>query len=112
MFQMMGVFAEFERAIIQERVHAGLARAKSEGKRLGRPPISPELENAIREALNKPGRTEGMRKIAERWSVPGGRPKVSNCKLSGPMATSAAAGARQILKTGLIVAWLGLVGLA
>jgi DNA invertase Pin-like site-specific DNA recombinase len=37
MFQMMGVFAEFERAIIQERVRAGLARAKSEGKRLGRP---------------------------------------------------------------------------
>jgi hypothetical protein len=70
------------------------------------------LENAIREALNKPGRTEGMRKIAERWSVPGGRPKVSNCKLSGPMATSAAAGARQILKTGLIVAWLGLVGVS
>jgi DNA invertase Pin-like site-specific DNA recombinase len=38
MFQMMGVFAEFERAIIQERVRAGLARARSEGKRLGRPP--------------------------------------------------------------------------
>jgi len=37
MFQMMGVFAEFERAMIQERVRAGLARAKSEGKRLGRP---------------------------------------------------------------------------
>ena len=36
MFQMMGVSAEFERAIIQERVRAGLARAKSEGKRLGR----------------------------------------------------------------------------
>ena len=46
MFQMMGVFAEFERAIIQERVRAGLARAKSEGKRLGRPPIVPELETA------------------------------------------------------------------
>jgi hypothetical protein len=28
MFQMLGVFAEFERAIIQERVRAGLARAK------------------------------------------------------------------------------------
>ena len=27
MFQMMGVFAEFERAMIQERVRAGLARA-------------------------------------------------------------------------------------
>ena len=31
MFQMMGVFAEFERAMIQERVRAGLARAKARG---------------------------------------------------------------------------------
>jgi DNA invertase Pin-like site-specific DNA recombinase len=31
LFQMMGVFAEFERAMIQERVRAGLARARSEG---------------------------------------------------------------------------------
>ena len=45
MFQMMGVFAEFERAMIQERVRAGLARARSEGKRLGRPPIASALEN-------------------------------------------------------------------
>ena len=37
MFQMMGVFAEFERAMIQERVRAGLARARDEGTRLGRP---------------------------------------------------------------------------
>ena len=37
MFQMMGVFAEFERAIIVERVRAGLARARADGKRLGRP---------------------------------------------------------------------------
>jgi DNA invertase Pin-like site-specific DNA recombinase len=36
MFQMMGVFAEFERAITQERIRAGLARARSEDKRLGR----------------------------------------------------------------------------
>jgi len=35
MFQMMGVFAEFERAMIAERVRAGLARARGEGKRLG-----------------------------------------------------------------------------
>ena len=33
MFQMMGVFAEFERAMIAERVRAGLRRAKDEGKR-------------------------------------------------------------------------------
>ena len=32
MFQMMGVFAEFERAMIQERVHAGLARARADRK--------------------------------------------------------------------------------
>jgi DNA invertase Pin-like site-specific DNA recombinase len=69
LFQMMGVFAEFERAIIQERVRAGLRRAKSEGKRLGRPPISPELEERVRKALNQPGRTEGVRKIAQRFGI-------------------------------------------
>ena len=68
MFQMMGVFAEFERSIIQERVRAGLARAKSEGKRLGRPPIAPDLEKRIREALSKPGRP-GVRVIAEQFGV-------------------------------------------
>jgi DNA invertase Pin-like site-specific DNA recombinase len=36
MFQMMGVFAEFERAIIVERVNAGLTRARAQGKTLGR----------------------------------------------------------------------------
>jgi len=69
MFQMLGVFAEFERSIIQERVRAGLRRAKSEGKRLGRPPIAPELEKRIRDALNKPGRTEGVRVIAKRFGI-------------------------------------------
>jgi DNA invertase Pin-like site-specific DNA recombinase len=69
LFQMMGVFAEFERAMIQERVRAGLRRAKSEGKRLGRPPIAPELEKRVREALNRPGRTEGVRKIAARFGI-------------------------------------------
>ena len=54
LFQMMGVFAEFERAMIQERIHAGLARAKKEGKRLGRPRVSQETERAILAA-----RTEG-----------------------------------------------------
>jgi DNA invertase Pin-like site-specific DNA recombinase len=51
MFQMMGVFAEFERAMIRERVRAGLARAKGEGKRLGRPPLAPVLEKRVLEAL-------------------------------------------------------------
>lgn len=39
MFQMVGVFAEFERAMIQERVNAGLARARAQGKILGRPKL-------------------------------------------------------------------------
>ena len=37
MFQMCGVFAEFERGILSERVKAGLNRARAEGKKLGRP---------------------------------------------------------------------------
>lgn len=55
MFQMLGVFAEFERAMIQERVKAGLARAKAQGKRLGRPTVGPEVEARIRQL-----RADGM----------------------------------------------------
>ena len=70
MFQMMGVFAEFERSMIQERVRAGLRRAKDEGKQLGRPRIAADLERRILEALKARGRTgEGVRKIAERFGV-------------------------------------------
>jgi len=36
MFQMCGVFAEFERAMIVERENAGLKRAKAQGVKLGR----------------------------------------------------------------------------
>jgi DNA invertase Pin-like site-specific DNA recombinase len=36
MFQMCGVFAEFERAMIVERVNSGLARAEAKGVKLGR----------------------------------------------------------------------------
>lgn len=51
MFQMLGVFAEFERAMIRERVHAGLARARANGKTLGRPQTEAGKEAAIRESL-------------------------------------------------------------
>jgi DNA invertase Pin-like site-specific DNA recombinase len=51
LFQMLGVFAEFERAIIVERVHAGLRRARAQGKRLGRPSVALEVERRIRRAL-------------------------------------------------------------
>jgi DNA invertase Pin-like site-specific DNA recombinase len=51
MFGMLSVFADFERSIIQERVRAGLARAKGEGKVLGRPKIGVDVETAIRATL-------------------------------------------------------------
>lgn len=47
MFGMLGVFAEFERAMIRERVNAGLARARAAGTRLGRPRVAPEVEAQI-----------------------------------------------------------------
>jgi DNA invertase Pin-like site-specific DNA recombinase len=68
MFGMLGVFAEFERAMIQERVRSGLARAKAAGTKLGRPRIPDETEEAIRVALNKPGRP-GVRQIAAQFGV-------------------------------------------
>jgi DNA invertase Pin-like site-specific DNA recombinase len=66
LFQMMGVFAEFERAMIRERVNAGLARARSNGKVLGRPKVKPAVEQRIRHlraqgmGILKIGRTLGV----------------------------------------------------
>jgi DNA invertase Pin-like site-specific DNA recombinase len=49
MFQMLGVFAEFERGIIRERVNAGLARARAKGTKLGRRRVEPAIEARIQE---------------------------------------------------------------
>jgi DNA invertase Pin-like site-specific DNA recombinase len=51
LFGMMGVFAEFERAMIVERTVAGLARAWAQGRVLGRPKISHDREEAVRASL-------------------------------------------------------------
>ena len=51
MFQMLGVFSEFERAMIVERVKAGLGRALSQGKRLGRPLLSDTKQQRVRDLL-------------------------------------------------------------
>ncbi len=66
LFQMMGVFAEFERAIMRERVNAGLQRARAKGTRLGRPPVRPEVEQAIRIARAE---GKGMLKIARELGI-------------------------------------------
>jgi DNA invertase Pin-like site-specific DNA recombinase len=49
MFQMLGVFAEFERVIIRERVNAGLARAKANGNQTRRDRVKPSVEARILE---------------------------------------------------------------
>ena len=62
MLQMAAVFGELERAMIRERVMAGLARAKAESpeqrrrrgkKAIGRPKLSKKTEDAIRERLSE-----------------------------------------------------------
>ena len=59
LFQMLGVFAEFERSIIQERIHAGLARARTKGVRLGRPPAVERLAERQIRASYRQARFEG-----------------------------------------------------
>jgi DNA invertase Pin-like site-specific DNA recombinase len=66
LFQMCGVFAEFERAMIQERVKAGLARAKAQGKRLGRPPVPAPTVARVR-AIRATGK--GMLSIAKELGI-------------------------------------------
>jgi DNA invertase Pin-like site-specific DNA recombinase len=66
MFQMLGVFAEFERGIIRERVNAGLARAKANGVKLGRRRVKPAVEARIRE-LRAGG--DGILKIGRKLGI-------------------------------------------
>jgi DNA invertase Pin-like site-specific DNA recombinase len=55
MFQMLGVFAEFERAMIVERVKQGMIRARAKGtksgKAIGRPEIRDERLERVRASL-------------------------------------------------------------
>ena len=66
MFQIWGVFAEFERGIIRERVNAGLARARGNGVRLGRRRVKPSVEAQI-VALRAKG--DGILKIGKKLGV-------------------------------------------
>ena len=66
LFGMLGVFAEFERSMIQERVRAGMAKAKERGTKsgnpIGRPPVPIEIEDRIRAML--------ARSAPARWWMP------------------------------------------
>jgi DNA invertase Pin-like site-specific DNA recombinase len=71
MFQMLGVFSEFERSMIVERVRSGLAKAKikgtKSGKPIGRPRIPERTRQEIRLAYKAGG--VGMRALAARHGV-------------------------------------------
>jgi DNA invertase Pin-like site-specific DNA recombinase len=83
LFGMLGVFSEFERAMIRDRVQAGLDRARSSGKRLGRPRTTPFQVQRIRAAL---GEGRGVRETARLL-------KVSAAKVSEVRRMSAASAA-------------------
>ncbi len=66
MLGMAAVFAEFERGVTIERINAGLARARSEGKQLGRPRVEAKVERRICELRAKGA---GKLKIARTLGV-------------------------------------------
>jgi putative DNA-invertase from lambdoid prophage Rac len=55
--------------MITERIHAGLKRAKDDGKTFGRPRVSPELEQQVRAELSKGA---GIIKVAKMVGVGNG----------------------------------------
>ncbi len=70
MVQMCAVFAEFERGMMQERIKAGIDRARANGtksgKPIGRPRVLAEVEDAVRAARAE---GKGIRKIAREVGV-------------------------------------------
>lgn len=77
---LLAVFAEFERDILRERVRAGLAHARQQGKQLGRPPSvvhnAAEVRKLCRQGISKSeiarrleiGRTSVRRLLAPKKS--------------------------------------------
>lgn len=53
MFQLLGVFSEYERAMVSERVRSSLARLREQGKVLGRKPLDPKMVEKIEQALTE-----------------------------------------------------------
>jgi DNA invertase Pin-like site-specific DNA recombinase len=69
MFQMLGVFAEFERAMIRERVMAGLARAREEGTPLGRRRLEDTDARKVTIIQTLLAKGQGVRRIATELHV-------------------------------------------
>ena len=71
MFQMLGVFAEFERSMIVERVRSGMAKAKANGTKSGAPIARPRVPDRIRQEIRRDYAAGGigMRGLAKRFGV-------------------------------------------
>ncbi len=70
MFQVIGAMAEFERALIAERVKAGMRNARAKGRRIGRParvPVTMELKEQI--AVAYQDEKVSLRTIATRFGT-------------------------------------------
>ena len=63
LFQLLGVFAEFERSMIAARVRAGQARAREKGVKFGRPPTPPDRLAKVQRDLQKGAKS--IRRIAK-----------------------------------------------
>ena len=88
LFGMLGVFAEFERSMIRDRVMAGLDRARAANRRLGRPPMPEARVEKVRRALAE-GR--GVRETARLLRVSAAKVvevKRAMSSMAGPDATA------------------------
>jgi DNA invertase Pin-like site-specific DNA recombinase len=68
-FSVFAAIAQFEREIIRERINAGLARAKSEGKKLGRPSnVNDSTKTAVKLMRERePQSTASQRNYGSGW---------------------------------------------
>ncbi len=66
LFHIVGAVAQFERDLIAERVRAGMAHARSMGKRIGRPRVPVDKEQIVKMR----GQQMSLRNIAAALSIP------------------------------------------
>jgi len=69
MFQMLGLFAEFERSMIRERVMANLSRAKADGTQLGRRRLEDSDADKVAAIIAARAAGAGIRRIARELGV-------------------------------------------
>jgi DNA invertase Pin-like site-specific DNA recombinase len=65
MIVIIGAIAELERNLIIERVRAGMRRARSEGQRIGRPPLNVDRDALVRDR----GRGQSLRQLANLYGI-------------------------------------------